>query len=72
MVLSAYKAISGRHKYQKVQTQVEDTEVLARQAPVFGSVDATRYPLQDVAPYHRGAQDNYQDICATTVRQRSL
>ena len=32
MVLSAYKAISGCHKYQKVQTQVEDTEALARQA----------------------------------------
>ncbi|MEH6637046.1 MAG: TAXI family TRAP transporter solute-binding subunit [Halioglobus sp.] len=71
VVLSANKEISRHHIYQIVQTLVEDSEALARQAPVFGSIDATRYPLENVAPYHRGAQDYYQEIISHAVQQRA-
>ena len=71
VVLSANNEIPRRHIYQIVQTLIEDREVLARHAPVFSSIDASRYPLENAAPYHRGAQAYYQESISPVERKRA-
>ena len=61
VVLSANNEMSSSHVYQIIQTIVEDKIILAKYAPIFGTINAKNYPLDNAAPYHNGAARYYQE-----------
>ncbi len=61
VVLSANNEIPAEHIYQIIQTIVEDQKKLAKQAPIFRTINVHNFPLEHVAPYHKGAKQYYQD-----------
>ena len=72
IILSARRDLPPAHVEQILRVLITEKNALKEDAAIYRAIDASRYPLQRIAPYHKGVSLFFRDPTGSQDRNNSF